>query len=990
MSRLSSTSHGQQFSAAIIQLSELTATDAVELTAPLEIGYTDQRVTQLLSALLRRLQRQAQPELERALLSKNTRVLINTLRRIQPSTLRSLCPAEQLDTIQTLLEILGFENARCFPLLAHEAKTPIVSKDSIGHLRHAHLWVQATTRLLERTYRRELKLDARARLGILCIWLALMSGVASSGEMRIALIELQAGRIRRHGNLLWTSGCYEKRRNERRRQWLTEEIVLLASSINWHEAGFTKTGAPQAVRAALASLARLDPGTFATLNRSSLLKASTARAFYEAKLPAFILEYMRGDIGSSSLPESVLARLLGMSPTSWDQQGDNALTQDSARNDKPDPVSPAEALASTRPTARPTVLKRLSQMLHTSAPSAKKQIQTFIREARENDDLPGLVDQLLEWCSLSLSSRKPRTVKTALDKLMPRLLGNFEGLEAISDPEVWADLVQHMTAEPDEAGNALSAISGFARYLTEQHGEEFATAGSSGLSSINAQVLTVQEIHNASLLLKQNLGPGLGKLAATLLKLSFSTGLRRSEIDGLLVSDIEFVRTAALRVRKNEHRTLKTSNAKRNIPLGLAESLFADVVTDLAKFAEQPNCLSGTSRLIFEQFGHEPLVDPHRIFNAISSALQQVTGESKAKLHSLRHSYCCLLLLSFFYEHLELERYEDLLPYLREIRELGVVTRAQLNPSGAVHRFELATVRGLLGHLTEQTTLMHYYHWCDFMRYAGFTREQCLVKLSLQAQLAAAGKNQNTRGPGKHIGDLTAVKADVIGKFCKPLLPREQNALDQKVEAIKRTELLKNDLVRAMTHAGHLVAGKAPGPLVLDGLGPIPEGKIQAGIRWLDRTFLQATYGREFPSPYKQLTDAGAGSCLLAMLNNLVGKSESDLTRLAAGLRQLLEHRSEPYLSYLYEDHAQLMKAGAMIQEVLAGFPYSFAVTIEVKIGRRYDKRHTSSLDLLDLPDVPSARYRVRMHRGSSEQFPHRALVWLVTALSICTAGLAT
>lgn len=978
----------QRFTAAIELLAKLTGVEVSLLTEPLALGFPNPQVTALQSTLLRKLHHQIPAELENALLKKNTRAMINALRDMMPAALRNTCPAEQLETIQSLLEILGFENARQFPLLARDAKQPIIDGTSIQLLSQSDRWMQTTIALLEDSFRREIKLLAKQRLGILCVWLAQLAGVSSKGEMRIALIELQAGRIRRHGNLYWTSGCYDKRRNERRRQWLTEEMVLLASSIDWNEAGFDSSQISHMVRDALTSLARLDKQAFAGLNRTSLLKASLARAFFVGRLPLFILEYMKGDISSSSLPEPVMARLFGRDPSGIDQcaEADQISPLDNERNDKPDHDTSENAPSTSPPTTRHNVLSQLSQKLYTSAPSAKREIQQFIKESRETADLPGLVDQLLEWCAQGLSSNKPRTVKMALDNLLPRLLGCVEDLDAINDPEAWAELVQQMTDGLAESSKSPSAISSFAKYLSQEIGEEFATAGSSGASSINAQLLTVEEVRAAASLLKQNLGADLGRMAELLLKLSFSTGLRRSEIDGLLAADVEFVRTAAIRVRKNKYRSLKTSNAARNVPLGYAEFLFPNEISELASIAERPSLQRDPTQLLFEYLGHDPLVDSHRLFNAISSALQQVTGEPKVKFHSLRHSFCSFVLLSFFYKQLELERFEEQLPYLRELRELGVVTRALLNPSGAIHRFELATIRGLMGHLSEQTTLQHYFHWCDLMRFAGFTRKECAVTMSPQAQLGASGKTQNTRGVGKHISDLEQVKSSIFETYTNFLPERTISAANVKVTNIDRTRSLKDDLTKAMAQTGRIVDGEQVDPLILDGFGQIPETQIRSTISWLDRTLLKTTFGRELPNPYKPLKDAGANDCLLTMLSNLEGKTSEELARIGGGLRTLLEHRAEPYMSYVFPNLEELRKTDSAISAVLSGFQVSYIVSSEIKIGRKYVAQPAVTCSsLLDVPNTQGQRYRMKMMRGSTERFPHRALIWLTTALSIVT-----
>lgn len=256
--------------------------------------------------------------------------------------------------------------------------------------------------------------------------------------------------------------------------------------------------------------------------------------------------------------------------------------------------------------------------------------------------------------------------------------------------------------------------------------------------------------------------------------------------------------------------------------------------------------------------------------------------------------------------------------------------------------------------------------------------------MSPQAQLGASGKTQNTRGVGKHISDLEQVKTSIFETYTNLLPQRTISAANVKVTNIDRTQSLKDDLTKAMAHTGRIVDGEQIDPLVLDGFGQLPETQIRSTISWLDRTLLKTTFGRELPNPYRPLKDAGANDCLVAMLSNLEGKTNHELASIATGLRTLLEHRAEPYLSYIFSNHEEMLEAENAIKAVMNGYPVSFLVAIETKVGRKYVADPAISYSsLLDVPRTQVMRCRMKMMRGSTERFPHRALIWLTAALSI-------
>lgn len=972
----------ENFDNALARLSNALAIDALELSRPLEPGYPRQDITEMLLAVLRSIKQKMTDKLANDLQRRNTRKLITALRIMSPQTVQQRSPADQLDTIQSLLELWGCKDARRFPLFAHESQEPLINGHSVELLSMSDRWLTRSYELLEEHSKTTKEIGDKARLGMLCLFLTLHAGVCSRAELQRALFQLYEHRVRRKGDLFWLSGYVEHRNMERFRTWICENTVLLATSINWEKSGLLSERPGKAITLSLRALAACDRSAFAGLNTKELLGAGVARGFFIAKLPTFLLSHMLGETKSSALPESVIARLMNCDQCALDMHESPSSTTESAR--KYEPASTNENEAAPSPVARDNIITELSYKLNTSAAGAKTSLRFIIKQALESDSLPGLIVQLLKFCLWRLETASPRTTKTDLDALTAKLLAAIPENEAIADPEYWAELVEQMTQGLESTSKSLSAISSFARFLSEEYGETFPSAGSSASYRVNAQVLTAAEVESASSLLIQDLGQELGHLAGLILKVTFGTGLRRSEVDGLLVHNIQMPITAAITVRANDYRGVKSRNAPRNIALGYAECYFNGVLKDLAELIDQhPN---SPDALIFEAYGHQPLSDPHRIFNAIAKALQQVTGDPKVKTHSLRHSFCCYLLLSLYFDQLGLARFEEEIPYLKEINAIRDTTEALLRPSGAANQFELATVRGLLGHLSENTTLGHYFHFCDLLRFAGFSNEQARMTLSNHGIVGALGKNQNTKSVAKQMHDLTALKEAALTKVCTTLPKRTQRKSIVIASQIQETKDLREDLFKVMAVAKSVSNDEVQlaQDTITTTLGSVPPSQIEAGISWFESVFPPGFVRKNINNPFAPITKTSAKNCLQIMLNNIKDYSAAELKELAGQLRaSVLQHRGNTYLNYQFDDRDELLAAGGCLQRLLTGFPACYEVTTlneKKSTVLIYDSLHK-------VPKLKNRKYKVHMQCVDGASFPHRPLIWLTLALTLATGA---
>jgi site-specific recombinase XerD len=914
---------------------------------------------------------------------RDTGALIKKCFRHIPYPYNEWSLEKQFELIRDVLFVLGRDDVDRYPLVKSKLTKQLDLGAFATSVSLSDGWLNECQTLLVGAYKGTVAISNQDRLGLLCVWLCLGCGVSSKGELTIALNEIKLGRVRNHGELYWTSGCYEKRRGERRRQWLTQDTVLLSQSIDWSDSRCDPSSNFHAIRDALVCL-RKHSIALSKLNQSSLFGAGLARGFLLAKLPAFVIEYLRGEISSSSLTESSLARFFDRSPAGLDTVATEAMDNEHLFDDKhfDPPIDTTQKISGLSVCAidSKAPLTQLSRMLSRSDVHAKADAKSFIQYALQ-EAVPPLVKQILEWALSRLQLNAPRTVKQGLDHLHARLLPAVPDLEAIDDPDHWAAIVEEITSDLEQRSKALSALSSFATYLSMSFGEEFASAGRTALSGINAQFVTPDELASAITLLQRKLSPERFKIARSIVELAYGAGLRRSEVDGLRVMDIEFGSCPTARVEKNKYRVLKTLNAKRVIPLDITKALFPHSIAELQELAHSA---AGHETLLFDQNGHKPLALGETLFNEITQALQEATGEKKVKLHSLRHSFCSLLLLGLFYKQLNLSSFKNELSFLETVEDLLPTILGALLGSGTAGRFELASVRAMMGHLSESTTLLHYFHFLDLMRFGGFSQPDALISLSDQARCGAAGLKQNSRGRGAKQNESSQAIASLLDKFTHKLPPKAVRLTEKVITQFEQSNDLRETLEQVMMLAKGQSLGKDVTDTPIKGWGTATFISTHRGLEWVKNVFLSGAMAREMPKPFDRLEDGGAIDCQQTILGNLSALSASELKRISDELCWLAEQRCTPYITYRFNNFDDLEVALKLLDQLLSGYPIGYTVKAQQKVGRKFveqDKVESTKID--NLKPVSDARYMLTLSRDG-QQFPHRAITWVTIALRIC------
>ena len=240
-------------------------------------------------------------------------------------------------------------------------------------------------------------------------------------------------------------------------------------------------------------------------------------------------------------------------------------------------------------------------------------------------------------------------------------------------------------------------------------------------SEVDANLISPSHIDEVLKYLTDHVEDGLVyQYAYFLLCFCFYSGLRRNEAAKLTWADFSFAVNAPtkdafdyvqLSVRPNQHRSLKTTSARRELPL---DALWPKTAIEKLRVRYQIQQHSGSNKkaLLFD--------DANRVkqaYELITDLIRHFTQDYTLRIHHLRHSFAnwswCRLnprvikqgrVQLMMFEH---QIFDD--DYLQRLQ-----TRLRYNMNSRKKMFILAH---LMGHKDVQSTLNSYLHLKDILHY---------------------------------------------------------------------------------------------------------------------------------------------------------------------------------------------------------------------------------------------------------------------------------
>ncbi|MCC4831788.1 tyrosine-type recombinase/integrase [Shewanella sp. 10N.7] len=301
--------------------------------------------------------------------------------------------------------------------------------------------------------------------------------------------------------------------------------------------------------------------------------------------------------------------------------------------------------------------------------------------------------------------------------------------------EDWANKLNE-SAEAFTSAQRKKYVYYFAQFLVETNLvrdlclSDIDVVGSS--SEVDANLISPSHIDEALEYLLENFLNGVVyQYGYFLLCFCFYSGLRRNESAKLTWADFSFAVNATnkdefdyvqLSVRPNQHRSLKTTSARREIPL---DALWPKNAIEKLRVRYQMQQHSGSNKkaLLFD--------DSKRVnqaYDLITDLIRHFTQDYTLRIHHLRHSFanwtwCRLNSKIIMQGRAQLTMFDNQIfdnDYLQRLQ-----TRLRYKMNSRKKMFMLAH---LMGHKDVQSTLNSYLHLKDILHYLEFKPYFTLTK----------------------------------------------------------------------------------------------------------------------------------------------------------------------------------------------------------------------------------------------------------------------
>jgi integrase len=308
--------------------------------------------------------------------------------------------------------------------------------------------------------------------------------------------------------------------------------------------------------------------------------------------------------------------------------------------------------------------------------------------------------------------------------LIARLIETFPETLSGMDGDELTDLYRDVasdTLSPQLKGRVLGALREFDRFVRKECLPQLPAASIPGFDGgpyeISARIITVAEFKaciegiESGELVQVRTQRERDRLQGFLM-LAFRTGGRRNELLGLRRQDFWVQDNLLVRIRPNIVRKLKTSNARRNIPLGWIPGHERERLEALSAKSIHPE---DTFVFFDEACPSAVALENHRIISLARLVLKEVSGDSNLHPHNIRHSLASLAAAGMFGRDLSVDAHPMCPQWILEA--MSFAPELEESISSHLHR---SAARGsalamLLGHGSEITSYEHYVHVFDLL-----------------------------------------------------------------------------------------------------------------------------------------------------------------------------------------------------------------------------------------------------------------------------------
>jgi integrase len=368
----------------------------------------------------------------------------------------------------------------------------------------------------------------------------------------------------------------------------------------------------------------------------------------------------------------------------------------------------------------------------------KREVRTHLTEVAKDSGIPGTC---IATFALDLLNQHAISTARRYSLLIARRLGCRLDGSADHDPRrlpipelesLYEEILDEDRESPSENIDGLRgydkrpivmAIAKFHRFLQKQYNVGELTELKHrlrplGLLPVDANFITIDEYLHVLTEVDRNIDDQHIRSAIKLfISICFWCGLRREEARGLRASD--FDAAGHLHIRPYRERKLKTSNARRTIPIAILmpEDRYRDLIKWIRERADAPR--SSDFVLLFSaKTDASRLLPGSSFYKMIIAILRRAVRDESLNIHHLRHSFATLLAVKLLPGT---HRFASILftanrhPRTREWLQSGHDLRLKLFGNAQIRKHDLAGIAHMLGHGSPAISVEHYVHcldWC--------------------------------------------------------------------------------------------------------------------------------------------------------------------------------------------------------------------------------------------------------------------------------------
>jgi len=517
----------------------------------------------------------------------------------------------------------------------------------------------------------------------------------------------------------------------------------------------------------------------------------------------------------------------------------------------------------------------LSQQMAPNAPEVREAVEQYVQSELAEENTDELRQLALGWLRFLLAGnsaskdaiaystirRRYLAAAPVLLAMAPDILGVLQGSESQErKTEVLEDFYLELILERDPdlpVEDLAKGIADFHAYLVKTYGIKHIGNMASVLGDdlrllpVDANLITFEDYRAAWNLFDERMAKGRDPddtiICKLVMALAFKLGMRRMEILGLRLEDMQLERGMTCVVRPHDQRRLKTASSRRNMPMAafldwrerkLLKKWFYRRRQEEGREALPPGSIR--SRYLFARVdGEAPQeqVSVEGVVDRIIEVLRGVTGDQAIFLHHLRHAFgtwtylrLCApdypLVAEFFVGQPETSQ------AIRQGKRLRHMVLGERRSPSRVFAFAVAR---LLGHSSPAMSMAHYIHCSDVFQAALVYREA--GTLPAEVLVAAAGLPESTAR--RHLG-LTVHQLVVMTR--KKLRPQNESAhaVDEmpeseprvrgrrkNVPAHKQVHWMPLENVRAILH---LTANGGYSPQEVASQLGLPQARVNAAL----------------------------------------------------------------------------------------------------------------------------------------------------------------